>query len=78
MTVADSRREEILAWLDEVKDPEVPVLSIRELGVLRDVECGAEAVVLLGGRDDADLFGLPGHARDGGGRRGHARAPWGA
>ena len=28
--VAESRRDEILRWLDEVKDPEVPVLSIRE------------------------------------------------
>ena len=47
MTVADSRREEILAWLDEVKDPEVPVLSIRELGVLRDVEVSGDDVVVV-------------------------------
>ncbi len=47
MTIADSRREEILAWLEEVKDPEVPVLSIRELGVLRDVEVSADEVVVV-------------------------------
>src|SRR4029453_1191463 len=47
VTVADSRREEILAWLDEVKDPEVPVLSIRELGVLRDVQVSDDEVVVV-------------------------------
>jgi len=47
VTIADSRREEILAWLEEVKDPEVPVLSIRELGVLRDVEVAANEVVVV-------------------------------
>ena len=45
--VADSRRDEILRWLEEVKDPEVPVLSVRELGVLRDVEVTDEAVVVV-------------------------------
>ena len=47
MKVAESRRDEILRWLDEVKDPEVPVLSIRELGVLRDVEVTDDAVVVV-------------------------------
>jgi ring-1,2-phenylacetyl-CoA epoxidase subunit PaaD len=47
VTVADSRREEILRWLDEVKDPEVPVLSIRELGVLRDVELAGDEVIVV-------------------------------
>jgi ring-1,2-phenylacetyl-CoA epoxidase subunit PaaD len=31
-------RDDILAILDEVKDPEVPVLSVVELGIVRDVE----------------------------------------
>lgn len=31
-------REDIFAVLDGVKDPEVPVLSVIELGVVRDVE----------------------------------------
>lgn len=30
-------REQVLAWLEDVKDPEVPVLSVVELGVVRDV-----------------------------------------
>ena len=47
MSVAESRREEILRWLEEVKDPEVPVLSIRELGVLRDVEVSDAGVVVV-------------------------------
>ena len=44
MSVAESRRDEIMRWLDEVMDPEVPVLSIRELGVLRDVEVTGDGV----------------------------------
>jgi ring-1,2-phenylacetyl-CoA epoxidase subunit PaaD len=47
VTVADSRRAEILRWLEEVKDPEVPVLSVRELGVLRDVEVSDDEVVVV-------------------------------
>lgn len=31
-------KEEILSWLDKVKDPEIPVLSIVDLGVIRKVE----------------------------------------
>ena len=31
-------REALLAVLDDVMDPEVPVLSVRELGIVRDVE----------------------------------------
>jgi ring-1,2-phenylacetyl-CoA epoxidase subunit PaaD len=30
-------REQLWAWLDEVKDPEIPVLSVVELGIVRDV-----------------------------------------
>jgi ring-1,2-phenylacetyl-CoA epoxidase subunit PaaD len=47
VSVAESRRDEILRWLEEVKDPEVPVLSIRELGVLRDVEVSDDGVVVV-------------------------------
>ena len=42
-------REAILAVLDTVMDPEVPVLSVRELGIVRDVEIsdvGAVTVVV--------------------------------
>ncbi|HVY76692.1 MAG TPA: 1,2-phenylacetyl-CoA epoxidase subunit PaaD [Puia sp.] len=31
-------REEIISILEEVKDPEIPVLSISDLGILRNVE----------------------------------------
>ena len=31
-------RETLLAWLGEVMDPEVPVVSIVDLGILRDVQ----------------------------------------
>ena len=31
-------KESILSWLDEVCDPEIPVLSLADLGVLRGVE----------------------------------------
>ncbi len=42
-------REAILAILDTVMDPEVPVLSVRELGIVRDVTVdpdGAATVVV--------------------------------
>jgi ring-1,2-phenylacetyl-CoA epoxidase subunit PaaD len=39
-------REDVLAVLDEVKDPEVPVLSVIELGIVRDVSIGAAGVVV--------------------------------
>ena len=42
-------REAILAILDTVMDPEVPVLSVRELGIVRDVSVdpdGAATVVV--------------------------------
>jgi ring-1,2-phenylacetyl-CoA epoxidase subunit PaaD len=37
MSVAELTREQVLDWLHDVKDPEVPVLSVVELGVVRDV-----------------------------------------
>ncbi|HEV7990543.1 MAG TPA: 1,2-phenylacetyl-CoA epoxidase subunit PaaD [Gemmatimonadaceae bacterium] len=40
-------RDEILAILDTVMDPEVPVLSVRELGIIRDVEVSAEGRVTV-------------------------------
>ena len=39
-------RDELLDILDEVKDPEVPVLSVVELGIVRDVEA-TDAGVLV-------------------------------
>ena len=38
MVTATAGRDEILVWLSEVADPEIPVLSITDLGIVRDVE----------------------------------------
>ncbi len=40
-------RDEVLAVLDEVMDPEVPVLSVRELGIIRDVAVEADGSVTV-------------------------------
>jgi ring-1,2-phenylacetyl-CoA epoxidase subunit PaaD len=40
-------REQILTWLGDVPDPEIPVLSIIDLGIVRDVECNAGVTVSL-------------------------------
>jgi ring-1,2-phenylacetyl-CoA epoxidase subunit PaaD len=37
-------REEIISILSEVKDPEIPVLSISDLGILRTVEVSGENI----------------------------------
>lgn len=37
-------REEILHMLSDIPDPEIPVISIRELGILRDVKLEGESV----------------------------------
>jgi ring-1,2-phenylacetyl-CoA epoxidase subunit PaaD len=48
VTRAPASSAELLEVLDEVKDPEVPVLSIVELGIVRDVErVGTGAVVTV-------------------------------
>lgn len=40
-------RDQILEWLSEVADPEIPVLTIMDLGIVRDVECDAGVTVSL-------------------------------
>ena len=40
-------RDAVLAVLDTVLDPEVPVLSVRELGIVRDVEIDAAGAVTV-------------------------------
>ena len=40
-------RAQVLAILDDVMDPEVPVLSVRELGIIRDVEIDAVGAVTV-------------------------------
>lgn len=39
-------RENIFTWLSEVKDPEIPVLSLVDLGVIRDVTIDSDAVTI--------------------------------
>jgi ring-1,2-phenylacetyl-CoA epoxidase subunit PaaD len=39
-------RDELFGILDEVKDPEVPVLSVVELGIVRDAEASDAGVVV--------------------------------
>ena len=60
---ASRRARSSSAWavLDRVLDPEVPALSVCDLGIVRDVierDDGAR------GRRHADLLGLPGHRGD--------------
>jgi ring-1,2-phenylacetyl-CoA epoxidase subunit PaaD len=40
-------REAVYAILDAVKDPEVPVLSVVDLGIVRDVEIGGAGVTVV-------------------------------
>lgn len=40
-------REQVFAWLADVKDPEVPVLSVVELGVVRDAAVAADGSVTV-------------------------------
>jgi ring-1,2-phenylacetyl-CoA epoxidase subunit PaaD len=46
VSAATLERDEIFAILDHVKDPEVPVLSVVELGIVRDVEVDEQAVTV--------------------------------
>lgn len=37
----------VWAWLDNVKDPEVPVLSVRDLGIIRAVNISGDGVATV-------------------------------
>jgi ring-1,2-phenylacetyl-CoA epoxidase subunit PaaD len=47
MVATDVSREQVLSWLSEVADPEIPVLTITDLGIVRDVECNDVVTVSL-------------------------------
>lgn len=47
MVAQDISRDQVLEWLSEVPDPEIPVLTITDLGIVRDVLVGDEVVVAL-------------------------------
>lgn len=40
-------REQVLEWLADVPDPEIPVLTIMDLGIVRGVECDSGVTVSL-------------------------------
>jgi len=46
VSAASLTRDDVLAILDEVKDPEVPVLSVVELGIVRDVHLDRAGVTI--------------------------------
>lgn len=45
--VAPASIEQVYAWLQEVPDPEIPVLSVVDLGVVRDVSWDGDACVVV-------------------------------
>lgn len=47
MVATSISREQIFAWLGEVADPEIPVLSITDLGIVRDVTINGSVTVAL-------------------------------
>jgi ring-1,2-phenylacetyl-CoA epoxidase subunit PaaD len=48
MTAQRATSEQVWAWLDEVADPEIPVISVVDLGIVRDVAWeGDECVVTI-------------------------------
>ncbi len=47
MVTATVTVDEVRAWLDRVPDPEIPVLSITDLGIVRDVHVSERVVVGL-------------------------------
>lgn len=47
MVAATLTAEEVRTWLAAVPDPEIPVLSITDLGIVRDIEVGEAVVVGL-------------------------------
>lgn len=38
--------EEVWRWLDEVPDPEIPVISLTDLGIIRDVDWDGDTLVV--------------------------------
>ncbi len=40
-------KEQVLGWLSEIADPEIPVVSIQEMGMLRDVNITGDACEVL-------------------------------
>ena len=47
MVAAQYTPAQIFEWLSKVPDPEIPVLTITDLGIVRDVDCSAGVTVSL-------------------------------
>lgn len=45
--MAGPNRQQVLEWLHDVPDPEIPVLTIMDLGIVRDVQVHDDVVVSL-------------------------------
>ncbi|MGI9236723.1 MAG: 1,2-phenylacetyl-CoA epoxidase subunit PaaD [Woeseiaceae bacterium] len=45
--MARPRPAQVLEWLADIPDPEIPVLSITDLGIVRDINCDTGVVVSL-------------------------------
>lgn len=46
MVARAERVSAIWGWLDEIADPEIPAISITDLGIVRDVRIAGDAVVV--------------------------------
>jgi ring-1,2-phenylacetyl-CoA epoxidase subunit PaaD len=46
MTALDASVEQVWSWLGEVADPEIPVISVVDLGIVRDVAFDGDACVV--------------------------------
>ena len=47
MTKHAINKEAIFAYLEEIKDPEVPVLSIIDLGIVRDIKMNDDEIEII-------------------------------
>jgi ring-1,2-phenylacetyl-CoA epoxidase subunit PaaD len=47
MTVHSINKEAIYSYLEEINDPEVPVLSIIDLGIVRDIKMNGEELEVI-------------------------------
>ena len=50
-------KQKIWSWLEEVIDPEIPVLNVVEMGIVRDVGFEGDEVIV---KITPNLFRLPG------------------
>jgi metal-sulfur cluster biosynthetic enzyme len=55
-------KEDILSLLSEIPDPEIPVISIIELGVIRDINITDDSLYYF--KNYSYLLWLPSHETD--------------